>query len=450
MRRVGVGGLLAEAVGQQRLGQSLLGRQPLQRDLFQAAAAGAAARVGAVVPGAVALAPAALRRPLAPHAQNGAPLRIVGPGAQPLLAALPIAALAFDADAGEQRGEARVFVVVAAADARGGGGGTGGRGAVGSGGGSGGGRGAALGGGRALRLVGRQPVERRLALRRLLARGGVHLDEIGQEPPRRHAGAFGQRAAVLVGEAPHRGVDVLHATEALATPGAGLVDLVEVVQAQAPPRRVDHLGEPALVVVAQADGLARGQADARKLASGVEPQLAAVSPGPGVFGALLLALGAHPTLRGRARVVAVELLRALREGDAPAVGLHDLQPAGTQVQLALVAQAPAAAEPAGTGLGAVVVAHELQAEHAGQRGEIDFALELVAVEQVDRVAGAEVDERAVALAGDTVAAAGGGAGGAVAAGAALLARIAGREGVWGSQAEQAGGENSPEQHDGCA
>lgn len=72
---------------------------------------------------------------------------------------------------------------------------------------------------------------------------------------------------------------------------------------------------------------------------------------------------------------------ALVHGDDVAAGAHD--------KLGVVAQAPAPPQDAaivGDGRFAVVVANELQAEHAGQGGHVHFALELVAAHDVERVA----------------------------------------------------------------
>ena len=264
----------------------------------------------------------AVRR--AAHAQGGAAGVAVAVAGDALVHGLAVAALALDADAGEQGGVARVLIVVVALD-----------------------RGLA---------IGRREAD--------LHEAGVQLG-LG-------LGAAGQRcAAVAVVDAAQRGVDGLHAGE------AALARRLGVVQAQAAALRVGDLEQAvALGVVVQADLLARGQADAGQAPPVVEAQLAPVHPLPGVvpvgagFGGLgTLAFDAHDAVARLLAGAQAGVLAQLAEDDAGAVGLHDLQVGGVVVQAGLVAEQPAAAEQAwrhvGPAVAAVVVAHDFQAEQAG-------------------------------------------------------------------------------------
>src|SRR5206468_9571309 len=85
---------------------------------------------------------------------------------------------------------------------------------------------------------------------------------------------------------------------------------------------------------------------------------------------------------------------AAREAQWGAVGARDLDVPAAGGELDLVAEFPAPADEAVAAVGApavaavyaVVVAHDLQPEHAGQGGQVDFALVLVAGDDVDGVA----------------------------------------------------------------
>ncbi|KAF1041510.1 MAG: hypothetical protein GAK34_02961 [Delftia tsuruhatensis] len=326
----------------------------------------------------------AVRR--AAHAQDGAAGVAVGVAGDALVHGLAVAALALDADAGEQGGVARVLIVVVALD-----------------------RGLA---------IGRWEAD--------LHEAGVQLG-LG-------LGAAGQRcAAVAVVDAAQRGVDGLHAGE------AALARSLGVVQAQAAALRVGDLEQAvALGVVVQADLFARGQADAGQAPPVVEAQLAPVHPLPGVvpflaglgfLGALCIrAFDAHDAVARLLAGAQAGMLAQLAEDDAGAVGLHDLQVGGVVVQAGLVAEQPAAAEQAwrhvGPAVAAVVVAHDFQAEHAWQGGHVHFALVFVAVDEVDGVACALVGAAGVALGGGAGAAAGAAAGRGGAGAAARAATAA--------------------------
>ena len=183
----------------------------------------------------------------------------------------------------------------------------------------------------------------------------------------------------------------------------------------------------------QADELAVRRQDLHQLALAVEVQLAPVGPAPGVF---LAAPGLADADRAISRIGAgaqAGVARIAVEDDAAAVGLHDLHGAAQYVQVGLVRQLPAAPDQVGrrTGLAvrAVVVADDLQAQGAGQRRHVDFALVLVTVDDVDRVARADVHAGAAAHC----------RGPRATAGCAAVARAAGAGRRYGRKAGDAAG-----------
>lgn len=400
---VGVEGLLAQAVGEQGLAGGVVRAHPLQRrleDLHLHALGGALS--------------------LAAHAEGGLGALVVLVGGQALLDHLAVAARADDADAGEGLGVAGVFVVVLAAQRAG-----------------------------AQRAVGKGVG----ALAGVHVGGQAHLDEVGGLGAGQglsfgsvHTGRHGH--ALLVGEAAQGAVDALDAGEdgdgacaaGQRSGAAGLALLLlrrfhlarvgqaAVVEAQGAPLRVGHLEELALGAVLDGEHGAAGGDDLHELAAFVKAQAApgvlAVGPVPEVF--LLAAVAGedlHPALGGVGAGAQAGVARVDVEDEAGAVGLQDLHGAPNNVQVGLVRQAPAHTELAEhVAVGAVVVAHDLQAEFAGQGGHVDFGLELVAVGEVDGVARASVHAAGVALRGRACAAAGGAAQGSAAHGSAATAR----------------------------
>ena len=82
--------------------------------------------------------------------------------------------------------------------------------------------------------------------------------------------------------------------------------------------------------------------------------------------------------------------RAALKVNATAIGLDDLNLAAVVHQHRFVADAPLGAQHAGMRGHAVVVALQLQTQHPGQGRQVGFDLVLVAADQVDGVACADL------------------------------------------------------------
>ena len=380
---VGVGGGLAQAVGEAGLGRAgigLGGVDELQVDLFDTGTGD----------GLTVL--ATLQRQTFDR-KDAATLPVVRPGADALVDELTVAADAADGDAGEQGGVMRVFVMIEAADT-----------AAGN---------AAVGVGEGFGVC-------------LVVGGQADFDQVGEQVGFGECGALGGCAAVFVGEAADRAVDALYATEAVARFSQFTV---EVVQMQFAPLRVGDFDQQALRVALQADEFAAGGKNLHEFAAAVEAEAAAVGPHPGVFVAVAGRTDEDAALAGVGAGADGRVAGAAAEDETGAVGLEDLDAGADGVEVGLVTEFPAASHDAvggvGAGIGAVVVADDFEAEYAGQRGQVDLLLVFVAVGDVDGVAGALVGVTAVALAGDTAAAAGG------AAGAGTAAAVGGSDGYSG-------------------
>jgi hypothetical protein len=127
---------------------------------------------------------------------------------------------------------------------------------------------------------------------------------------------------------------------------------------------------------------------------GTESQNAAVSPDPAVFVAARGARDPHRPL-GRFRSAAqAGIARIAREHHTGTVGLHDLNCPAHCVQLGFIAQFPAAADDSvwmrRPAVRAVVMSYQFQPEHAGQWRHVDLSLVLVAADDINWIAGANV------------------------------------------------------------
>ena len=336
-------GLLAALVGDHRGARAAM----VEGDLVQAGARG---QPGRLHEGAAGTAGQPGRQ--APDGEIALAVGVVSVGGDALPARRRGAAAAQFADAGEQRGKARVFVVIGPGARR----------------------------------------ERDHA-------------QVGAQQGRVVARSLRQWAAIAVGEAADRAVDGLQAAEV-----AARIALAGVMQAQAAPLRIGHGAQQALGVVLQGHELPAGRQDLHQLALGIEAEFAAIGPAPDV---LLAAAGLHLGQVAVRRVPAGAQRRIVRvalEDDAGAVGLDDLERVAGDVQLRFIRQLPAAADQVGgmvgTAEGAVVMADDFQAQGAGQRRHVGFALVLVAVDDIDWIAGADVQAAGAVGRGGTLGAAG--------------------------------------------
>ena len=204
---------------------------------------------------------------------------------------------------------------------------------------------------------------------------------------------------VRIGEAPERAGDRDHPPKTAAAAW-------RVLEGEAAPLRIGHLHQLAIEAAREAEEFAGGHADLHELAACIEVQRASVGPAP----AIRRQVWADPdsgACRDRAAggvcvTVVARPGRIGRKHKAGAVGLDDVQLRPRYIQIGLVRQPPAAPEQSerriGAGLRAVVMAHDLDAEHARQRGQVGLALVLVAGDDVDRVARAMGDTVRVVLA----------------------------------------------------
>ncbi|QNA99033.1 hypothetical protein G4G31_09535 [Massilia sp. Se16.2.3] len=237
------------------------------------------------------------------------------------------------------------------------------------------------------------------------AAGHGDLDQRGRQQRAIDLRSLRCLGAVGIAEAAYRTVDVLDAAKA----GRAIV-LAQIVQAQAASLRIGHAQQDAAMIVLEGDELSAGREDLHQLSGRVETQLAAVRPAPHVF---LAARGGglgDAAVGGIGTGTQAGVARIAVEDQACTVGLHHLQGGGGHVQLGLVGQLPAASQQvrrcARLAVGAVVVAHDFQSEYARQRRHVHFALVFVAVDDVDGIAGTNVQGIGATARGRPAAAAG--------------------------------------------
>jgi hypothetical protein len=206
-------------------------------------------------------------------------------------------------------------------------------------------------------------------------------------------------AVLQISDAPQRRVNRLQSAPTL--PGI-YFRRTGINEAQLAPLGVTHLHQVATGAVAQAELLTAGGGDAVQRVAGTgghsgnaaEAQHAAIRPTP-VVAALACIGGRHlnahlPIRRLAGGAQRCLIARAALEVNATAVGLDDLNLAAVVHQHRLVADAPLGTQQAGVGGQAVVVALQLQAQHTGQGRQVGFDLVLVAADQVDGVACADL------------------------------------------------------------
>ena len=225
-------------------------------------------------------------------------------------------------------------------------------------------------------------------------------DQIGLRTCRVRLRWLRHGAAVLIRKDADRTADGGHAAKPVARRVRCSTGTLWILQAQLPSLRVGHLQQHTLRVALQADEFASGYGNLYQLAGIVEAQLAAIGPGPYIDVALTTVLDAQAAMRrigcrAQAAVVGIAV-----EDDAGTVGLDDLQGITDCIQVGFIGQLPAAPEDAGGNprrtVDTVVVAHDFQSEHARQGGQIFLALILVASNDIDRIAGALVGAGLVA------------------------------------------------------
>ena len=199
----------------------------------------------------------------------------------------------------------------------------------------------------------------------------------------------GKRALVLmcVAEAPERAGDCDHTPKAAAAARC-------VLEAEAAALRIGDFHQLAVAPACEAEEFAAGHADLEQLAARIEVQRAPVGPDPAIACHARTTSGCRArrdrTAGGVGMVVAARLGTIRGKHETCAVGLDDVQLFSKHVKIGLIGQPPAAPEQTegriSARLRAVVMAHDLDAQHAGKCGQVGFALVLVAGDDVDRIA----------------------------------------------------------------